>query len=144
MEGPHIPHIPDAKTAKASDVEDGDKKAMAKSKPSSTETFPLVVVDSHPSEEPIWRASIALGGMTCAACSNAITAELKKKSWIQNVVVNLISNSATVDFVGEDRKDDLVETIEDIGYDATIDSIVDISKASEDVGSTKVFNPEPH
>jgi copper chaperone CopZ len=66
--------------------------------------------------------------MTCAACVGAITEELKKKDWIRDVVVNLISNSATVDFVGEEHKNDLVESIEDIGYDAVIDSIVDEEK----------------
>lgn len=74
----------------------------------------------------VWRASLAIGGMTCASCVNAITAELQKKAWIKNVTVNLISNSATVDFVSEGHLGDVVDAIEDIGYDAIIDSILDL------------------
>lgn len=64
-------------------------------------------------------------GMTCAVCVGAITEQLEKKEWIKKVIVNLISNSATVDFVGEEHQGDIVEAIEDIGYEATLDSVVD-------------------
>ena len=85
----------------------------------------LVVVDSADSQDT-WRASLAIGGMTCAACVVAISKELEKKDWIKNVAVNLISNSATVDFSGENHKNDIIECIEDIGYDAAIDNVVDL------------------
>lgn len=83
---------------------------------------PFVVVDSNKNED-LWRASLAVGGMTCAACVGAITEGLEKKYWVRRVVVNLISNSATVDFIGEAHKDEVVESIEDLGYDATLDSL---------------------
>jgi copper chaperone CopZ len=83
-----------------------------------------VVVDAG--EEDVWQATLAVGGMTCAACVVTITEELGKKNWIKNVVVNLIGNSATVDFVGQQHKDDLIESFDNIGYDATIDSIVNL------------------
>ncbi|RFU32791.1 hypothetical protein B7463_g3549, partial [Scytalidium lignicola] len=83
----------------------------------------LVVVDTDNSED-IWRVSLAVGGMTCAACVVTITEELQKKPWIKNVSVNLIANSATVDFVGEEHKADVVEAIEDIGYEATVDTVI--------------------
>lgn len=86
---------------------------------------PLVVVDSGESQDT-WRASLAIGGMTCAACVVTITEELEKKDWIRKVAVNLITNSATVDFIGEQHKNDVVESIEDIGYDAAIDSVIDL------------------
>lgn len=50
--------------------------------------LPLVVVDSTDTQD-IWRATLAVGGMTCAACVGAITEALEKKSWIRKVVVNL-------------------------------------------------------
>ncbi|KAH9210270.1 E1-E2 ATPase-domain-containing protein [Leptodontidium sp. 2 PMI_412] len=95
----------------------------------SSPDLKLVTIDSVDTQASsgIWRASLAVGGMTCAACVGAITEELEKKDWIRKVVVNLISNSATVDFVGEGHKNDIVEAIEDIGYDAAIDAIVDTS-----------------
>lgn len=97
---------------------------------------PLVVVDSA-EEQDLWRASMAIGGMTCAACVVAITEELEKKDWVKKVVVNLISNSATVDFNGEEHKDAVVESIEDIGYDATIDNVVSLKT---DLNSRKLSN----
>jgi Cu+-exporting ATPase len=48
----------------------------------------LVVVESADSQD-IWQASLAVGGMTCAACVVNITETLEKKRWIKNVVVNL-------------------------------------------------------
>lgn len=84
-----------------------------------------VVVDSADSQN-IFRVSLAIGGMTCAVCVNTITEELQKKNWIKKATVNLISNSATVDFIGEEHKGDVVESIEDLGYDAAIDSVVDL------------------
>lgn len=92
---------------------------------SSSKAQPLVAVDSD-SSQGRYRASLAIGGMTCASCVGTIKAELEKKDWVKEVVVNLISNSATVEYVGEEHKDDLVESIEDIGYDATIDNVVDL------------------
>jgi Cu+-exporting ATPase len=83
----------------------------------------LVVMDADDTED-VWTVSLAIGGMTCAACVNSITEELQKKAWIKKVTVNLISNSGTVDFVGEQRQDDIVEAIENIGFEATIDSVV--------------------
>ena len=125
-------HIPDVKAESApSAVEHGRTDVMAKQ-----DNVPLVVVDSNQASEPIWRASLAIGGMTCAACSGAITSELQKKDWIQHAVVNLISNSATVDFLGEQHKNEIVEIIEDIGYDATTDSVVDCNKLQEDEPKT--------
>ncbi|KAF4633365.1 hypothetical protein G7Y89_g4752 [Cudoniella acicularis] len=110
--------------------ENGNTKNMEK------KTLATVVVDSPPQE--IFRASLAIGGMTCAACVGAITKELEKKEWIDKVVVNLISNSATVDFVGQEHKDEIVENIEDIGYDATIDTVVKIHDVQKNsLGTTR-------
>ncbi|KAH7347109.1 copper-transporting ATPase [Plectosphaerella cucumerina] len=76
--------------------------------------------EKHPQ---MWTASLAIGGMTCASCSNAITSELKKKEWVSDVSVNLVSNSASVKFTVEGKEKDIVEAIEDMGYEATVDSV---------------------
>lgn len=91
--------------------------------------FPLVAVDSKGSDT--WRASLAVGGMTCAACANTITKELEKKDWVRKVVVNLISNSATVDFNGEEHKNDICGNIEDIGFEATLDNVINLEAAEK-------------
>ncbi|PKS11427.1 hypothetical protein jhhlp_003190 [Lomentospora prolificans] len=80
---------------------------------------------------PVWRATFAVGGMTCAVCVNTITEELNKVPWISKVVVNLVSNSATVDFVEEGRAADIAENIEDLGYEATLDQVVNLEKKQE-------------
>lgn len=87
---------------------------------------PFVVIDGG-GEQDIWRASIAIGGMTCASCSAAITTELEKKNWVKNVAVNLISNSATVDVVGKNHLDEVISTIEDLGYEALLNSVADMN-----------------
>ncbi|OWP01612.1 hypothetical protein B2J93_2128 [Marssonina coronariae] len=96
----------------------------------------LVTIDSIDSQASpdLWRASLAIGGMTCAACVGNITEQLEKKDWVKEVVVNLISNSATVEFTGKKHQEDIVESIEDIGYDAAIDRVVD---ANEVASSTR-------
>ncbi|KAK1450964.1 heavy metal translocating P-type ATPase [Colletotrichum cuscutae] len=75
------------------------------------------------SDEKKWRATVAIGGMTCASCANTITEQLNKKDYISNVAVNLVANNATIDFIVEGKQDDIVQSIEDMGYDATLDSV---------------------
>ncbi|KAH7630207.1 E1-E2 ATPase-domain-containing protein [Sordaria sp. MPI-SDFR-AT-0083] len=82
---------------------------------------------SQPQPQPppqLYRATFAIGGMTCAACVNTITNELDKKDWIAHVSVNLINNSAAIDIYDESKATELVETIEDLGYDVKLDKVV--------------------
>ncbi|KAK3333405.1 E1-E2 ATPase-domain-containing protein [Cercophora scortea] len=71
----------------------------------------------------MWIATLAIGGMTCASCANAITTEMKKIDWIKNITVNLLTNSAVVEFQGEANVEKLVGPINDLGYEAVLDSI---------------------
>ncbi|KAF3018590.1 hypothetical protein E8E14_013271 [Neopestalotiopsis sp. 37M] len=69
-------------------------------------------------------ASLSITGMTCASCSNAITSTLQKSGWISKATVDLLNNSATVQFVGEnDKAVDIVRAIEDLGYEAQINQV---------------------
>ncbi|KAH6894293.1 E1-E2 ATPase-domain-containing protein [Thelonectria olida] len=83
------------------------------------------------SESPAWRLTVSIGGMTCAVCSNTITEELQKNDWISNVVVNLVGNSATIDYSDESRAQDIVDAIEDIGYDAAIDKVTNLNEQNK-------------
>jgi heavy metal translocating P-type ATPase len=86
-----------------------------------------------PDNANTWRATLAIGGMTCASCSNGITREMKKRDWVKDITVNLLTNSATVDFQGRDNAEKLVEAIEDLGYDATLDTVASLAQeAAED------------
>ncbi|KAI1111675.1 heavy metal translocating P-type ATPase [Nemania sp. NC0429] len=81
-------------------------------------------VDGGANHARSWRASMAISGMTCAACVNAITSELEKKNWITKAVINLITNSAVVEYVGDKRDiQHVLESIEDLGYDAQLDRV---------------------
>ncbi|KAL2132174.1 hypothetical protein VTI74DRAFT_4115 [Chaetomium olivicolor] len=77
-----------------------------------------------------WRATLAIGGMTCASCANGITREMKKKDWVKDITVNLLTNSASIDFQGRGNAEKLVEAIEDLGYDATLDTVTSLAEES--------------
>ncbi|KAH6605849.1 copper transporting p-type atpase [Trichoderma cornu-damae] len=121
--------------------DEGDGGSVVEQKPKSSfsstslgkdpiiDTVPLDgVVTGDGSQPPSWRATMSVGGMTCAACVTAITDELQKLPWVSRVAVNLVGNSATIDFVGLDKERDLVEAIEDIGYDAAVDRVVNLNE----------------
>ncbi|KAK4190919.1 E1-E2 ATPase-domain-containing protein [Podospora australis] len=78
------------------------------------------------SSQPRWRATVAIGGMTCSACAKMITEGLSKRDWISDVSVNLLGNSATIELTDRNKADDLIQEIEDLGYEATLDSVSEI------------------
>lgn len=91
---------------------------------------PFVVIDDLERKQDQWRASLFIGGMTCASCSNAITKALEELDFVKKVSINLIGNSGSVDFTGKDNVRKIVEEIEDIGYVATLDSVVDLNEVA--------------
>lgn len=80
-----------------------------------------------------WRATYAVGGMTCSRCSGFVTDALKQHAWIEKVDVNLISNTATVVFRGKEHLAEIKESIEDAGYDATLDQVLPGAPPTVDV-----------
>lgn len=89
---------------------------------------PLQSVVSGHDDSSILRATLSIAGMTCAVCVNAVTEEIQKIPWVSKVVVSLVTNSAAIDFTGPDRVHDLVTAVEDLGYDTTIDKVVNLSQ----------------
>ncbi|KAI0120627.1 ATPase, P-type, K/Mg/Cd/Cu/Zn/Na/Ca/Na/H-transporter [Xylariales sp. AK1849] len=83
-----------------------------------------------------FKASVAIGGMTCVACSNNIVNALKVKDWISDVNVNLVTHSASVEFVG-DKAAQVVEAIEELGYDAQLNDVVHCADAQSSPGHTR-------
>ena len=86
-----------------------------------------------------WRASYAITGMTCSSCVGTITKGLQPLDWITNIDVNLISNSATIIFEGKDNLSRIQEEIEDLGYEAALDELVEISPKMVDQVDRKVM-----
>ena len=84
------------------------------------------------------RASYIITGMTCSSCVGTITNGLKELDWITNVDVNLISNSAIIVFDGKDHLPQIEETLEDLGYEATLTEVVGRSPRVADGVERKV------
>ncbi|OJJ44290.1 hypothetical protein ASPZODRAFT_144862 [Penicilliopsis zonata CBS 506.65] len=70
---------------------------------------------------------IAIVGMTCGSCVGTVTRGLEELPFVTNVTVNLLSHSGKVEFRGQDNIDAIVEKIEDLGYDATVNSVHPLS-----------------
>lgn len=83
-----------------------------------------VTVVSPPSPvETVCVADISIGGMTCGSCVGAVTRGLEELPYVVNVSVNLLSHSGQVIFEGQKNLDHIVQTIEDLGYDASVSSL---------------------
>jgi copper chaperone CopZ len=68
----------------------------------------------------IMQVEIAIDGMTCDSCVEAITHELKRLDGVRTVEVELESGKALVTFTeGESEPATLESAIEKIGYEAT-------------------------
>ncbi|KAJ8117768.1 hypothetical protein ONZ43_g4128 [Nemania bipapillata] len=126
------PTIADATLDTARKHLDRDTSEQNSARPSTTSAHSPPVDHDRTSTSGSWRASLAIGGMTCAACANTITRELEKKEHVIKVMVNLVTNSAVVEYLGD--KDDIsevVESIEDLGYEAHLDQINAVGEKRE-------------
>lgn len=90
-------------------------------------------------ESDLWRGQWAIGGMTCSACSGAITTALKFNTWIRSVDINLLSNSGTIVFHGKGNADKITDAIEDVGFEATLDSVAAVSDTHVEAVDREVF-----
>jgi Cu+-exporting ATPase len=78
-----------------------------------------------------WEVSISIGGMTCTSCTGSIAKKLEELAWVKEVVINLMSNSGLVKFesaTGKQEADALVNAIEDMGFDATLNSLKNLEE----------------
>lgn len=74
-----------------------------------------------PSSFEKYNLTLSVGGMTCSSCTKAIKDAVKVLDFVESVEVDLITNSTRIRFRGAANKAALiVETIEDIGYEAQI------------------------
>ncbi|KAL5000271.1 E1-E2 ATPase-domain-containing protein [Aspergillus recurvatus] len=91
------------------------------------------LVDTEPSQSQSlgYIAEISIGGMTCGSCSGAVTQGLNELPFVTNAVVNLMSHSAQVELVNQDNAPLVVQKIEDLGYDASLVSILPKAAESE-------------
>lgn len=90
------------------------------------------------SQNSLWRATFAIGGMTCSSCVGTITKAVQEHDWVESVEVNLLSNSATVVVKGEEHIESIKKAIEDVGYEANVDDVVKIGESRESDTQRKV------
>nr|UJH94449.1 Hma5 [Starmerella bombicola] len=64
-------------------------------------------------------ALVAISGMTCGACTSAVTSALESLEGVSEVTVSLVTERATVTFSDLNPKS-LVSSIEDAGFDAQL------------------------
>jgi len=84
------------------------------------------------SDRDLWKAEVAIGGMTCSACSNSITDAVNQLSFVESVTINLISNSGIIVFEGQTNIGQVTEAIEDAGFDVAIDKLEKVGEIQED------------
>jgi Cu+-exporting ATPase len=67
------------------------------------------------------KVTLAVTGMTCAACATLVERSLSKLAGVDTAAVNLGIETATVEFdAAEVGVDDLIGAVRDAGYDATV------------------------
>lgn len=93
--------------------------------------------DNSPTRSPEgYVAELAIGGMTCGSCVAAITSALEELPFVSQSSVNLMSSSARVEVKARENIADVIEKIEDLGYDASLSSVQPLV-ASDDSNTTR-------
>lgn len=92
---------------------------------------------SSPEKVERYHARISIGGMSCASCSNAITNEISQLEFVEDITVTLLSNSGTVTYHGpRSNIDEIIEQIEDIGFEASLDEVTPIDTETSQTQSS--------
>jgi Cu+-exporting ATPase len=71
-----------------------------------------------------WQATYAIRRMKGSHCSEYITGVLEQHPWIEKVEFKLASHTALVVFVGKEHLPEIKESIEGIGYEASLEQVV--------------------
>ncbi|KAF2146637.1 uncharacterized protein K452DRAFT_218580 [Aplosporella prunicola CBS 121167] len=116
-------------TEAAKEHGDIEKQSIVSDAPSSLES----IVVASPQAPQLYQASIAITGMTCSACTNAITRQVEELPYVRSIAVSLMTHSASVDFEGKDNVSNIIETIEDTGFDASLDNVKELSSPKKSV-----------
>lgn len=70
----------------------------------------------------------AVGGMTCVACSRAITEAVADMEGLVHFVVNQVDNSAAATISRAELAQEIATRIEDIGYECSIVSVTPVRR----------------
>lgn len=87
---------------------------------------------SSPTDETQFEAVLSIGGMTCASCTGSVGEGLRSLSFVDSAEVTLLTNSAVVVFSGQGNLQKIIDAIEDIGYECTVERCNPIELATEE------------
>lgn len=96
-----------------------DRSGVPMSDATFTEKNKIAITTSSVPLPPC-RIDLLIDGMTCASCVGTVTHALENLSWVQSVSVNLLQHSATVVTFGEGHDQELIQAIEDVGFEASV------------------------
>jgi heavy metal translocating P-type ATPase len=106
------------------DVEKQDFSSTTVERAASRESNEVDAKSATGQDSVAYVASLSISGMTCASCSGTITKELENLDFVTKVSINLLTNSGTVVYRGpKENSNKITETIDDVGYEASVDDI---------------------
>ncbi|KAI9821388.1 MAG: hypothetical protein M1832_003395 [Thelocarpon impressellum] len=79
-----------------------------------------------------FEAVFSIGGMTCASCIDAVTRGLREFSTVKSADVILITNSGTITFEDRNQLDKIVQRVQDLGFECTVESVEILRPHGED------------
>ncbi|TFY72980.1 hypothetical protein EVG20_g14 [Dentipellis fragilis] len=87
-------------------------------------TVPALICSYEDGAQGPFILTLSIGGMTCASCSSTITQSLTELPGVSDVAVSLLGNSATVTLERKDLMAQVIEAVEDGGYEAEVVSLL--------------------
>lgn len=78
-----------------------------------------------------YEALLSIGGMTCASCTSSVTHSLSELSYVESISVTLMTNSARVIFQGRQNLENLVEAVEEVGFECTVEKCDKVEESEQ-------------
>jgi len=101
-------------------------------------------VSSDPKEqiedEGPYHVSLSIEGMTCAACSSAITELVSELPDVSDLTVNLLGNSASMVVQRKELVDSVLVVIEDAGFGVAVISVAPTGKKVEPSNQSRTIS----
>ncbi|RJE19401.1 Heavy-metal-associated domain protein [Aspergillus sclerotialis] len=98
-----------------------------------------VSANSRSSQTPkTFVAEVAISGMTCGSCVGTVTRGLEELPFVTKASVNLMSNSGRIEFEQQEKVGEILEKIEDLGYDASLSSVGPLAAITDETKSRTV------
>ena len=105
---------------------------------SSDTTLQGVKIMDPDTPTPMYRATFSIGGMTCAACQNSITAAVNDTlPDVTEFAVDLFTKSAIAVVSDKRLVNAIQQAVSDVGYDCEVVEVIPIGRGSTDLEPKK-------